>query len=91
MLQHGAGIEATYLEFLDQFNRHFANFEFLLGSRPSIGDYGLMGPLCAHLGRDPVPRALMEERAPNVYAWVKRMNNPQPQSGEFLADDVISD
>ena len=85
------GIEATYLEFLDQLDRHFASYAFLLGSRPSIGDYGLMGPLYAHLGRDPVPRALMEERAPNVYAWVKRMNGPQPRSGEFLADDVIPD
>jgi len=85
------GIEATYLEFLDQLDQHFACFDFLLGSRPSIGDYGLMGPLYAHLGRDPVPRALMEERAPNVYAWVKRMNNPQPLSGEFLADDLIPD
>jgi glutathione S-transferase len=85
------GIEATYLEFLGQLDQHFARFDFLLGSRPSIGDYGLMGPLYAHLGRDPVPRALMQERGPNVYAWVERMNNPPPLSGEFLADDAIPD
>lgn len=83
------GIEAAYLEFLDQLNQHFAHFDFLLGSRPSIGDFGFMGPLYAHLGRDPVPRALMQQRAPHVYAWVERMNNPQPLSGEFLADDTI--
>jgi glutathione S-transferase len=85
------GIEATYLEFLDQLDQHFASYDFLLGSRPSIGDFGFMGPLYAHLGRDPVPKALMQERAPNVYAWVERMNNPQPLSGEFLANDVIPD
>jgi hypothetical protein len=51
----------------------------------------LIGPLYAHLGRDPVPKALMQERAPNVYAWVERMNNPRPLSGEFLADDAIPD
>ena len=50
------GIEEAYLAFLEQLDRHFAQFDFLLGSRPSIGDYGLMGPLYAHLGRDPVPR-----------------------------------
>jgi glutathione S-transferase len=83
------GIEASYLEFLGQLNQHFAHFDFLLGSRPCIGDYGLMGPLYAHLGRDPVPRALMQERGPNVCAWIERMNNPLPLSGEFLADDVI--
>lgn len=83
------GIEAAYLAFLEQLDRHFARFDFLLGSRPSIGDYGFMGPLYAHLGRDPVPLALMQQRAPNVYAWVQRMNNPQPLSGTFLADDQI--
>lgn len=83
------GIEATYLEFLAQLDLHFASHDFLLGSRPSIGDYGFMGPLYAHLARDPVPKALMQQQAPNVYAWVERMNHPQPLSGEFLADDAI--
>ncbi|MCB1703451.1 MAG: glutathione S-transferase [Halioglobus sp.] len=83
------GIEAAYLALLDQLDSHFSRFDFLLGSRPSIGDYGLIGPLYAHLGRDPVPKALMEARAPHVAAWVARMNNPQPLAGEYLADDVI--
>ena len=85
------GIELAYLALLDQLDQHFAQFDFLLGSRPSIGDYGLMGPLYAHLGRDPVPKALMQKRAPNVYAWVERMNGPMPLSGQFLAHDVIPD
>jgi glutathione S-transferase len=85
------GIEVAYLEFLDQLNQHFARYDFLLGSRPSIGDFGFMGPLYAHLGRDPVPKALMQQRAPHVYAWVERMNNPRPLSGEFLADDTVPD
>ena len=82
-------IETVYLELLGQLNVHFGQYDFLLGSRPSIGDFGLIGPLYAHLGRDPVPRALMQERAPNVYAWVERMNNPVPLAGEFLSDDEI--
>jgi glutathione S-transferase len=85
------GIEEAYLALLGQLDRHFARFDFLLGSRPCIGDFGLMGPLYAHLGRDPVPKALMQARAPNVYAWVERMNNPQPLAGEYLADDAIPD
>lgn len=82
-------IEEVYLELLDQLDSHFSQYEFLLGSRPSIGDFGLIGPLYAHLARDPVPKALMQERAPNVYAWVERMNNPVPLSGYFLTDDEI--
>ncbi len=84
-----AGIEKTYREFLLQLNKHFSEYDFLLGSRPSIGDFGLMGPLYAHLGRDPVPKALMQDVAPNVYAWVERMNNPVPLSGDFLPDDQV--
>jgi len=83
------GIEAAYLKFLDQLEQHFAQHPFLLGSRPSIGDYGFMGPLYAHLARDPVPQAIMRERAPAVYDWVQRMNAPVPCSGEFLAGDEI--
>ncbi|MEJ2530265.1 MAG: glutathione S-transferase [Halioglobus sp.] len=83
------GIERAYRELLAQLDAHFARHDFLLGSRPGIGDYGFMGPLYAHLGRDPVPKALMQETAPNVYAWVERMNHPQPRSGQFLANDEI--
>lgn len=85
------GIEAAYLDVLDLLNAHFASVDYLLGSRPSIGDFGLMGPLYAHLGRDPVPKALMQQRAPHVYAWVERMNNPQPLTGTFLANDAVPD
>ena len=82
-------IERVYAELLDQLNAHFLQQPFLLGSKPSIGDFGLVGPLYAHLGRDPVPKAIMAARAPAVMQWIERMNNPQPLSGEFLADDEI--
>ncbi|MEZ5567160.1 MAG: glutathione S-transferase family protein [Halioglobus sp.] len=83
------GIEAAYQVFLEQLDRHFAQHNFLFGSRPCIGDFGLMGPLYAHLGRDPVPLALMRACAPNVCAWVQRMNAPRPLEGEFLAHDEV--
>ncbi|MBN7797976.1 glutathione S-transferase family protein [Parahaliea mediterranea] len=85
------GIERAYAELLEQLDGHFAQYDYLLGSRPSIGDFGLIGPLYAHLGRDPVPRALMERTAPHVYRWVQRMNRPVPRGGEFLADDRVPD
>ena len=84
-------VEASYLGFLDEFNEHLAAHDFLLGSRPSIGDFGLVGPLYAHLYRDPAPGRLMKKRAPRVARWVERMQNPQPLSGDFLADDQIPD
>lgn len=82
-------IEKSYLALLSDLDRHFADYPFLLGSQPSIGDFGLIGPLYAHLYRDPYSGRLMEKHAPNVVAWVKRMIEPAPQSGEFLPDDQL--
>lgn len=82
-------IEQWYETLLDQLNEHFSKHDFLLGSRPCIGDFGLMGPLYAHLYRDPYPGKLMKSRAPNVAAWVERMNNSADIEGEFVSDDEI--
>ncbi len=84
-----AGVEASYLEFLADFSAHLADHPFLLGDRPSIGDFSLYGSLYAHLYRDPYSGRLMKERAPAVADWVERMTNPEPKSGGFLADDEI--
>lgn len=78
--------EGHVLPLLD---KHFAEHNYLLGSKPCLGDFGLMGPLFAHLYRDPAPGALMREIAPNVAKWVERMNQVQEAEGEYLEDDQI--
>lgn len=82
-------IEACYEELLDHLNQHFAQNWYLFGTRPSIGDYGLMGPLYAHNYRDPASGDIMKRLAPNVVRWIDLMNTPAPNSGHFLKDDVI--
>jgi glutathione S-transferase len=89
-------VEALYLAFLDALNDHFEHYPYLLGWRPCIGDFGLLGPLYAHLGRDPYPARLMQHRAPRVWRWVERMNRADQDAPEylsagddFLADDVV--
>jgi len=83
-------IEKTYEAFLRAFDIHLAAHDFLLGSRPSIGDFGLLGPLYAHNYRDPASGALMEKLAPRVTAWCRNTHAPQhPLSGDFLPDDQI--
>lgn len=84
-----AEIEASYLAFLSDFQRHLAMHLFLFGSRPSIADFALFGPLYAHLYRDPASGRLMREHAPAVARWVERMRAPRPKSGEFLHHDGI--
>lgn len=79
-------IEASYLTLLDLLEAHLCRHPYLFGGQPSLGDYGLLGPLFAHLGRDPVPADLMRRRAPKVARWVERMNAPDadlPEYGEY--------
>ena len=89
-------VEALYLEYLEALNTHFEHYPYLLGWRPCIGDFGLLAPMYAHLGRDPYPARLMQQRAPAVYRWVERMNREDQDAPEyfnagnvFLANDEI--
>ena len=84
------GIEASYEGFLADFSAHLERHDFLLGSRPSIGDYGLIGPLYAHLYRDPASGDIMKRLAPKVAEWVERCHAPSaPLSGTFLSGDEV--
>lgn len=69
-------IETAYLEFLALLETHLSQYPFVLGSRPTIADYALYGPMFAHLGRDPYPLSLLMQKAPNVFQWLERMNSP---------------
>jgi len=89
-------IERSYLEFLALLNEHLATAPHLLGGRPTIADFGFMGPLYAHLARDPQPSLIMKREAGRVWRWVERMNSPSLDAGEYLdcsqqlfADDEI--
>ncbi|MCP5165891.1 MAG: glutathione S-transferase family protein [Pseudomonadales bacterium] len=75
--------EAAYDELLDALDIHLQHYPYLLGGYPSIADFGFMGPLYAHLARDPVPSALMKNQAPNVFRWTERMNLATIADGEF--------
>ncbi|MEM7666284.1 MAG: glutathione S-transferase N-terminal domain-containing protein [Pseudomonadota bacterium] len=67
-------VEESYAQFLELMNAHLEEFPFMLGGHPTIADYGLIGAMYAHLGRDPAPLNLMQRTAPRVFRWVERMN-----------------
>jgi acyl-CoA-binding protein/glutathione S-transferase len=77
-------IEQATREFLTRFDQHLATTPYLLGTTPSHGDYGLLGPLHAHLGRDPYPSAMIKKIAPRVWRWIERMNAPDEDAAEYL-------
>ena len=94
--QTQAVVESLYLDYLEALNTHFKQYPYLLGWRPSIGDFGLIAPMYAHLGRDPHPAKLMQQQAVSVYRWVERMNRYDQDVPEFfnagtdfVEDDVV--
>lgn len=91
-------VETLYGEFLEKFDAHLTKVPYLLGGKPSIGDFGMIAPLFGHLGRDPEPLRIMQKNAVHAFRWVERMNRPELDVGEFkiqdglyLADDEIPD
>ena len=78
-----AVMEDSYLALIDALDNHFQHHPYLLGGRPCRGDFGMMAPLFAHLGRDPVPAMLMKAKAPNLFRWTERMNAMPISDGEY--------
>jgi len=66
--------EASNDRLLEILERHFDSHDFVFGGLPSLADFGLMGPLYAHLFRDAVPGFAMRTRFPLVAEWVERTN-----------------
>jgi len=91
-------IEAKYEELLTALNEHFLRSPYLLGGTPTMADFGLYGPMYAHLARDPAPEMLMKRKANRVWRWVERMTAANADMPEFpdmeyktLADDAIGE
>ncbi|MDB4511881.1 glutathione S-transferase family protein [Arenicella sp.] len=86
-----AAIEQSYQQLLADLDTHFSEYEYLLGGRPSIADFGFIGPLYAHLYRDPFAGKFMQENAPSVCKWVERMNHSKITTEGFIEGDEIPD
>lgn len=78
-------------DFLMTMDKHFEQYPYLLGGAASIGDFGLIGSLYAHLYLDPYPGEMMKRIAPNVAKWVDRMNKKPDTVGQWLEGDEIPD
>lgn len=80
-------IETSFEEWLDLFSSHLRDHPYLLGGRPTIGDFGLIAAMWAHLYRDPKPAILIKQRAPRVGRWVERMTTSEPYLHEYPQHD----
>jgi len=48
---------------------------FLLGSHPSIADFGYFASMFRHFGNDPISAEVMRREGPNTYEWLARLWN----------------
>lgn len=69
-------IETSTDRLYDTLNAHFLEYPYILGGVPSLADYGMMGALYAHHGRDVSSSSAMKIRAPALYRWIETMLRP---------------
>lgn len=85
-------VERSYEGLLRELDAHFGQYPALLGASTTMADFGLIGPLYAHLWRDPASGAHMRGVAPHVARWVEQLQfNPAGLRGEVLPGDAIAD
>lgn len=84
-----SGIEAHYEGFLADYSAHLRKMPFVLGDRPSLGDFALFGPLYGPLYRDPASGERMRRLAPVVAEWVERMLTVKAGPEELLPNDEV--
>lgn len=53
----------------------FEQQPFLLGSHPSVADYGYFASMFRHFGNDPVSAEFMRREGPGTYEWLARLWN----------------
>jgi glutathione S-transferase len=80
-------IEQSFARVIALLDAHLASRSYVLGSRPSLADFGLAAQL-AQLLSDPTPGSILRERAPRVVAWLERMSAPSA-GGSFESLDVL--
>ncbi len=66
--------QASLKKMLDALELHFEAHDYLLGGRPSLADFSLLGPMYVHFYRDAVPGFLLRTSYPLVTEWVERTN-----------------
>jgi len=69
-----AAWEQSHERLMERLEAHFGAHDYVLGGLPSLGDFGLLGSLYAHLYRDATAGFALRTRTPLVTEWVERTN-----------------
>jgi len=66
--------QSTQHKLLRALEAHLEVHDYVLGGRPSLADFSLLGPIYVHFFRDPVPGFNLRTEFPLVSEWVERTN-----------------
>ena len=80
-------LKQSFIDLTAMLEAHFKDRPYLFGGRPCFGDFGLWCNLY-QAWTDPTAKAYMEEHAPALVAYIKRMMSPSVE-GEFEALDAL--
>lgn len=72
---NAAAVRDLYPQELDLLQSVLREQPYLLGSHPSVADFGYFASMFRHFGNDPDAAELMRRRAPEVYEWLARLWN----------------
>jgi hypothetical protein len=82
-------VEGVYLRALDALEQIFEYRPYLLGSQPTLADFGFFASMFRHFSLDPTPGRIMRERAPAVYEWTARLWNERASLASFGMESGI--
>ncbi|MGY8736807.1 MAG: hypothetical protein ACKVIW_04725, partial [bacterium] len=80
LVQLGCTLETEHAWQTSQHNvlgileNHFAEHDYVFGGRPALADFGLLGPLYAHIYRDAISGFALRTYFPITSEWVERTN-----------------
>jgi glutathione S-transferase len=85
-------VRADYERMIAILANHFSRHKFLLGDRPCIADFALVGPIKAHFVTDPVPFEWLGEHQRVIGDYADRFFQEQDFShAQWSSDDGLPD
>ena len=86
-----AHVRRDFEQLMQHANQHYGQHLFLLGDRPSLGDFTFAGLFKAHIAADPEPRTWIEGSAPAMLGYMDRVFDARSDEGHYLPDDALPD
>ena len=72
--QNRESLDIQLIDLLTILDKHFCDYQFLLGDKPSVADFALYGHLYAHMLQDPFSAEIMETKGSRTCNWIDTIN-----------------